>query len=346
MSSLVDHTRELRFTHSQEVWVTTDLELHQGQAVTLHAQGQVDMGLPMPASPSLFLWARIGVDGEIFNVSSEAHTFVADRDGELFLAVRSAGINWMDRRGSYAPDFGGVPRYPIDAQVQVFVWAVAPDIALSAMAATGESRWIRAMGNYRSVPQLPEGFEYLWHLGQSTVFEAFADDERVGVRGMPSNDAGIIRKPLDIPLDESTALSFDWLYRQLPAKGPETEARYHDYLSIALEFDNGQDLTWFWSGHLEPGTEFTCPLPGWNQIETHVALQSGEEGLGEWHSHRRPVLRDYESAVGGELPRRIVAVWFINSGVFGDKPGEAVFANVQVHTGSRVIGVFPSADAQ
>jgi hypothetical protein len=331
---------EIVFSRSQEGWRDTGITLRAGQAATIQAEGVVNLGLPVPAPPSLFLWGRIGNDGEVFNVASEAHTFVADRDGELFLAVRPAGVYWTDRRGTFPHDFGGVPEYPLAAKAEVFAWNVAAEAALTAMAASDDARWQLTLDRFRTTPQLPQGFAYLWYLGSSTVFEAYRDPTHIGVRATPSNDGGIIRKPVDIPLDGETLVSFDWLYEQLPAKGPETQAQYHDYLSVALEFDNGQDLTWFWSAHLEEGTEFICPLPWWDQRETHVALQSGERGLGEWHSHTRPVLEDYLSAVGGEPPRRIVGVWFINSGVFGDKPGEAIFANVQIRNGNAVTSVF------
>jgi hypothetical protein len=339
-SGVIDEQSEIVFSRSQEGWRHTGIKMRAGQAATIQAEGAVNLGLPVPASPSLFLWARIGDDGEVFNVASDAYTFAADSDGELFLAVRPAGVYWTDRRGTFPPDFGGIPEYPLDARAEVFVWKDSAESALVTMAATDDVRWQSALLSYRNSPQLPEGFEYLWYLGQTTVFEAYRDAMHAGVRATPSNDGGIIRRALDIPLNEETLVSFDWLYEQLPAKGPETQAQYHDYLSVALEFDNGQDLTWVWSGHLEAGTEFTCPLPWWDQRETHIALQSGERGLGKWHSHTRPVLEDYQSAVGGESPQRIVGVWFINSGVFGDKPGEAIFANVKIRHGNQVTSVF------
>lgn len=331
---------EMIFSHSQEGWRKTAINVRSGQALTIIGDGTVNLGLPVPASASLFLWARIGEDGDVFNVASDSYTFVADTDGELFLAVRPAGFYWNDRRGTFPADFGGVPQYPVDARAEAYLWNGSPETALATMAGTDGTRWQQALDRYKNAPQLPDGFDYLWYLGQSTVFEAYKNGAYSGVRATPSNDAGIIRKALDIPLDEETLFSFDWLYEQLPAKGPETEAQYHDYLSVAVEFDNGQDLTWFWSAHLEAGTEFTCPLPWWDQRETHIAVQSGDAGLGDWHSHSRAVLQDYKSAVGGELPGRIVGVWVINSGVFGDKPGEAIFANLKVHSGGQVTEVF------
>lgn len=187
---------------------------------------------------------------------------------------------------------------------------------------------------------LPAGFEYLPELGETNIFEQFSEDGRRGVHSISSAEAGIIRKSVELPLTGTTEIQFEWRYVALPALGPETEAGFHDYHSIALELDNGQDITWFWSRELEPGTKFRCPLPGWAERETHIVLESGEQGLGEWVTHRRLVLEDYLEAVGGEPPARIVAVWFIANSFFGRRPGEAYFANVELHDGDRRIEVF------
>ena len=337
---LVVQHAELGFFHSQEGWKNTGVSLETGDAVTVLGDGSVNLGLPVPAEASLFLWARIGKNGPATNVAGSEYTFTADRDGELYVAVRPAGVYWTDRRGTFPQNFGDVPKYPVDANVEIVKWSGDAASSLTRAADTGASRWRSALSSYAEAPKLPEGFEYLWYLGQSAIFEAYRSHNRRGIRGLPSNDAGIIRKTVDIPLDESTTISFDWRYESLPAKGPETEARFHDYLSVAVEFDNGQDITWFWSEHLEEGTEFTCPLPWWDARETHVVIQSGLEGLGKWHSHLRPVQQDYSSAVGGEMPSRIVGIWFINSGVFGDQDGEAYFANVVIKGKSGEVEVF------
>ncbi len=188
--------------------------------------------------------------------------------------------------------------------------------------------------------ELPTGFTYLPEFAEANVFERFSEGARRGVHSVTSTDVGIIRKPVDLPLTATTELELEWKYTALPALGPETDAAVHDYHSIAVEFDNGQDLTWFWSRELAPGTKFRCPLPGWDQRETHIVLQSGQQGLGEWSSHRRPIRADYLEAVGGEAPARIVAVWFIANSYFGKRPGEAYFANVWLRDGERAIEVF------
>jgi|AP95_1055475.scaffolds.fasta_scaffold00003_7 hypothetical protein len=106
-------------------------------------------------------------------------------------------------------------------------------------------------------------------------------------------------------------IEFDWLYNQLPALASETDAATHDYMSIAVEFDNGRDITWMWSRDLPEDTHFECPLPEWIGREWHYVLQTGNDDLGNWYHHDRPILEDYRRTIPGEVPTRIVAVWFI-----------------------------------
>ena len=88
-----------------------------------------------------------------------------------------------------------------------------------------------------------------------------------------------------------------------------------------------------WSRDLPAETIFKCPLPEWHHRETHIVLQSGVEGLNEWHGHTRSITDDYVAAVGGKVPQRIVGVWIITNAVFGLQPAEAFFANAVVSDG-------------
>ena len=142
------------------------------------------------------------------------------------------------------------------------------------------------------------------------------------------DDVGIIKMPVDIELSATMLFSFDWLYESLPAAAAETSIAGHDYLSIALEFDNGQDLTWMWSKFLPKGTSFKCPLPWWSERETHYVLDSGSDGLGKWNSHSRNVLDDYAEAVEGEPPKQIVGIWLIANNLFAKQDASASFRNI------------------
>jgi hypothetical protein len=121
---------------------------------------------------------------------------------------------------------------------------------------------------------------------------------------------------------------------QLPSKLAEHIQPTHDYLSIAVEFDNGLDLTWMWSASLPVDTVFQCPLPWWDQRETHWVVRSGTADLGHWLSERRMLLADYQQAIGGTPPKEIVAVWLIANSVFQRGVGKCQYREIVLEDGT------------
>lgn len=339
--SAIASSANILFSNAHDRWKSTDIQVTSGDEITIFGEGLVNMGLPNALEPKQYLWARLGSEGPVFNLAANAFTFRAKHSGDLQLAVRPMGVYWEDRHGTFPADFHGVPPYPLKASAQVILWQGEATDGLRAMQASDPDKYGGALKAIEQDRTLPEGFEYLWYLSQSNVFSGFDQADRSGIIAHSTNDAGIVKRPLDIPLTPSTRLDFEWLYSDVRALGPESEAQFHDYMSIAIEFDNGQDITWLWSNHLDLGSSFTCPLPWWDQRETHIVLQAGQTGLGEWHRHNRPIAEDYASAVGGEMPKRITGIWFINSGVFGSPKGEARFANAKIVDGKIITPIFP-----
>jgi hypothetical protein len=115
---------------------------------------------------------------------------------------------------------------------------------------------------------------------------------------------------------------------ELPSQTREDTLPTHDYLSIAVEFDNGQDITYFWSAELPVDTGFRCPIPTWTERETHVVARSGRDGLGQWFKDERDVYRDYEAKIGGTLPAKIVRVWLIAVSLFQHSEGKCQYADI------------------
>ena len=187
--------------------------------------------------------------------------------------------------------------------------------------------------------ELPAGFTYLPEIGEANVFEKYEEGARRGVHSITAAEAGIIRKPIDLPLTEETEIEFDWRYVTLPAQGAETSAATHDYHSIAVEFDNGQDITYYWSSELPVGTGFRCPIPTWTGRETHVVARSGTEGLGQWFNEERDVYRDYGEKIGGTLPAKIVRVWLIAVSLFQHTEGKCQYADISFVTVDGVVPV-------
>lgn len=129
----------------------------------------------------------------------------------------------------------------------------------------------------------PAGWQYLWNLGPTEIYR-----DRYTAGGKPCihchthSDVGIMQKQVDAPLLPSSEISWRWCIDQLPSDIREDSVPSHDYLSLAVEFDNGRDITYYWSSSLPVATGYDCPLPNWRDIEFHVVVRSGTAGLGEW----------------------------------------------------------------
>lgn len=141
-------------------------------------------------------------------------------------------------------------------------------------------------------------------------------------------NAGILTRDVTVPLTSGTRLAWKWKVDQLPSQVAEELAQHHDYLSIAVKFDNGRDLTYMWSAALSEGTSFECPLPGWDGREWHVVVRSGEADLGKWLSEERNVLADYEKYIGGKAPASVKQVWLISNSIIQQTEGRASYGDV------------------
>lgn len=331
-------------SHLKQGWVPMGISAIEGDEITFSAQGEVELGLAHAMQPKHLLWGRIGEQGRIFQFSSNAPSIVSNTSGQLFVAISPSGMLFANQQGEWIDALKQMPDADINVTVNAIIWKGPAEKGLRQLQTNGDAQRMSiaktALASIANKKDLPVGFEYLSDLGHSNVFEAFAKDGRVGVHAQTDDDFGIIRKPVDIPLTENTQIDFSWLYQSIPAQGPETAAATHDYLSIAVEFDNGRDITWFWSNELPEGTGFECPLPEWVGREWHIALQSGTAGLGQWGSHNRQILQDYEKTIPGRAPKRIVAVWIITNAVFDRQPAEAYFADVVISNGEQRISIF------
>ncbi len=331
----------LQFSSDLSGWSATGLVLSSGAEVTVFIEGRVE-GFERPVKPSDLLWARVG-EGDVFALTGDGSTFTATTSGILSVATVAPGTRWHDCAGTLPSEAAIDPDHVVEIDLLVAAWRTSAESGLFDVEHPAAKA---ALATLESTPNLPRGFQPLCHLRPAPVFSAWSDSERQGVHGHARGNAGIIKMALDLPLDDSSRIDFAWLYRTLPALGPETDPRTHDYSSIAIEFDNGQDITWMWGTHVPAGTSFHCPLRWWDERETHIVLQSGTEGLGRWYNHSRPIAEDYDDAVGGERPKRIVGLWFISVGAFGGGLADATFADVTVRSGDREIRIFGDAEVE
>jgi hypothetical protein len=331
--------RVLQVSAADPGWTDTGIVLETGQAVSLLSRGVVwlarEFGIGFEGNVGL--WHRIG-DGPVERAAGTTTSFVAKRGGSLRLAARSPGA-WLE--ASADPNEGG----GLDGGLSVaaIVWREGAADGVAALAAADESELAAAeLQRLGARQDPPAGWEPHWAIGRSDIFHLGA-----GPRGGPAircqckRDAGILKFPLDAPLDATTRLDWSWRVQQLPSAVAENMLPTHDYLSIAVEFDNGLDLTYMWSAALPVGTIFQCPLPWWDQRETHWVVRSGTDQAGVWLDEQRGVLEDYRRAIGPDTPTRIVGVWLIAVSAFQRGTGECAYAEIALSQGGQTTTVGP-----
>ena len=321
MASEPPQITKLELRNALAGWIKTGILLEAGDSFEVDATATWDAeGLIL--APRHVLWCRVSEGGTARNFPSDDLFAVSEVSGELEIAIRPPSFYWFDKQGTFPQEILDAPEIAVSFALDIRQSGASHRMRQSET----DKNLIQTLDGSEDKP--PKGFEYLTVLGESEVWSGRVVNNEYFIYAKLADDVGIIKMPVNIELSESTLFSFDWLYHSLPAVAPETSVAGHDYLSIALEFDNGQDLTWMWSKFLARGTSFTCPLPWWSERETHYVLDSGSNGLGTWQSHSRNVLHDYAEAVAGDPPKKIVGIWLIANNLFAKQDASASFRNI------------------
>jgi hypothetical protein len=314
-------------------WTASGLDLPSNADVTILAEGMVHLSRAFDVGfhPKVGLWFRIG-DGDVAKIMGNGSTVRTDRAGPLQFLSKPPG-EFLDRAGALDP---GQPRDALSGgfEVAVIHWRVAPAEGLVAAAAIDAELFGPVLQRLKQPVEPPKGWHYLWRLGDGEIFRSSAGDGHGELCCHTSSDVGILQYPIDHPLTAQTQLSWSWCVERLPSAISEHIQPTHDYLSIAVEFDNGLDLTYMWSTSMPIGTVFQCPLPWWDQRETHWVVRSGRADLGKWLDEKRPILADYEVAIGGTPPAKVVAVWLIANTCFQRGEGKCRYRSIAVEDGA------------
>jgi hypothetical protein len=324
-------------------WTDTGLTLQRGETITILASGDVVWSrvADLLAAPRYHLWCRIG-DGEIFRLGSDTRTLTVPESGRLSLCIYH-GI-WASRDGVLKPPTDAYGALEGGFDVLVVRWGdVSPSESLDVLSSLApDDPLIRAertrLGTRR---EPPPGFEPLWFVGRTDIFSTADVDGAPAITLRADADAGIIRKPFELPLTPGTFLEWTWRINRMPSRGREDTFATHDYTSVAVELDDGRDLTWHWSAALPVDHYYGCPLPRWKGVETHMVVRSGPAGLGTWIDERRDVHADAARALGA-APARIVAVWLIGISLFQRTIASVDVRQIAVVQDGRRHAIFPA----
>jgi len=261
--------------------------------------------------------------------------------GRLYVASYFPG-EWSTRAGDLATPDEAYSGAEGELAMLILRWQVEPLDGLKRLAAIGDVDHLLAMEIDRLVNPVPppKGWEYLWFIGPAETYRSCRTDQHEHAICCHSDDnVALLHKDAVVPPKPNTRLRWAWRMDELPSKTREDSLITHDYLSIAVEFDNGQDLTYFWSSELPVNTGFRCPIPTWTARETHVVARSGQDGLGQWFNEERDVYRDYAEKIGGPLPSNIVRVWLIAVSLFQHTEGKCQYADISFVTDHGVVPV-------
>ena len=308
-------------------WTDTGLDLREGEWVSTFAAGRVVLSDPLDlwVGPQFQLWMRVGEGGQVFNGQRDSHSFRAEASGRLYLAGYFPG-QWGDRAGRVSTSLAEYAQFKGGLSVAVFRWK---GDAASSLTGAGPGRFADEAARLASVVPVPAGWDYLWFLGRNDIFRDAHEDGRACIACHTNRNVAILQHEAAFDLKPGTRIAWDWKVDELPSPWREDTALTHDYLSVAIEFENGRDITYTWSPELAAGTGYWCPLPTWKDREFHVVVRSGPQGLGQWLSESRDLHADYRQYMG-EPPARVVRVWLIAVSLFQRQTGRALFANIRL----------------
>jgi hypothetical protein len=326
----------------QKPWFDTGIDLKEGDCLTSFAAGQTQFKeLPITLEASFQIWFRIGLQGEIFRGTRNSHSFTAAQAGRLYLASYFPG-EWATKTGDLITADAVYEMVTGGFTVLLLRWQDNALESLTQLQKYGDVAGLIACEIDRlQAPVLPpKEWTYLWLTGPAEIYQLSKTPEKSkAVCCHTHNDVGLLQKSVILPFMPNTRLRWAWKVDELPSAVREDTLPTHDYLSIAVEFDNGQDITYYWSAELAPETAYRCPIPTWQHRETHLVIRSGLDGLGAWFNEERDVYADYATAIGGEMPKHIVKVWFIAVSVFQHQQGRCEYADISFLSNNQVIPV-------
>jgi hypothetical protein len=317
-------------------WTDLGLDATRGQQVTFLLGGRMWLSREhdLRFGPGLVFHARTRGQRPIYNPMLDTGTMTVSNDGRIEVA-RSAA-EWVNEDGVLGTPEEIYRKADVRITGIALLWRGDASAGIKSVMAHGDVGGLlkSELVRIERGGKLPSGWSNLLGFGGGQeVFSQGADGEIVcDITGHVS----IIERPLPLPLASNPRLAWRWKIDQLPSVVAEDQAPTHDYLSIGVKFEDGQDLTYIWSEHLPEGKVFRCPLPAWKAIETHMIVRSGKADLGTWQSQERDIAADYAAHIGGSA-KAISKIWLLAVAPFQRRHGACRYADIRVTTGDKAV---------
>ncbi|QGM46413.1 DUF3047 domain-containing protein [Methylocystis heyeri] len=312
-------------------WIDLGLAASKGQQVSFLLTGrmwiarQLDLWFP----PGLVFHVRARGKRPIYSPGTDTGTMTAAHDGPLEIA--RAAAQFADEDGTLWTPVDEYRKQEARIAGVALLWNGDAAAGLASLAAHGDVDGLVAaeIARLKRGRKLPEGWSNYFGLGGGA--EVFTRAENGDIVCESAGSASIIERPLPLPFSSRPKLGWRWKIDELPSAVAEDQAPFHDYLSIGVKFEDGQDLTYIWSAALPTGKVFRCPLAGWSKIETHMIVDSGAGGLGSWRAFERDVAADYAAHIGGPA-KEISHVWLLAVTPFQRRRGACRYADINIVT--------------
>lgn len=319
-------------------WQDLNMNVRAGDNVTFLLGGRLWLSreADLWVEPGTAFHVRCGGRKPMYNPMVNHGTMVAPHAGGVQIARSLA--EWENEDGVLWTPPAAYSQTDVEIYGVALKWKADASAGLRSLLEKGDVGGVvrRELDRVLTAAPLPAGWNNHFNTGGGDVI--FREGAPGQITCHAHKTGGLLQHPAPMPLAPDTKLSWRWMIEELPSMLPEDQLIGHDYLSIGVEFDDGQDLTYLWSRHLPAEKGFRCPIPRWTPIETHLVIRTGAHGLGSWVNEERDVFADYRTHVNGEA-RNITRVWLLAVTIFQRRTGICRYEDIRLEGPSRKLKI-------
>jgi hypothetical protein len=153
---------------------------------------------------------------------------------------------------------------------------------------------------------VPKGWELTVNKGEAQL-QLVQNDGKQALRMRSDQASFAIQKKIQVSLQQSPLLVWDWKVTELPKGGDFRNSGTDDQAAqVIIAFSSSRFLSYIWDSTAPKGTIAPAAAPLFKKIFA-VVMQSGTPGLGTWITERRNLIDDYKQAYG-EVPEVIEGI--------------------------------------